>query len=232
MSASRTHSQRRASVLSLTSSPYHLDSTLAPNGQTASTQSATKNNVDHAGPSLPLRYLVTVSVSQTKPALYSAHNGSSAVTPRTWDATVETSHTSGNTWNPTVSQPTLVTHTSVVQETATLENALTNAPTKNSTPPPTSEASTATMTSKCPSCKADQSKPDSPYTKTSCHTRVESTPTKPEANSEAMPSKSSDGESKTEPTTGLLPTHGDQPGEWKDSSTLQPTNVELATTYT
>merc|ERR1712010_334079 len=143
-------------------------------------------------------------------------------------ATVETSHTSGNTWNPTVSQPTLVTHTSVVQETATQENALTNAPTKNSTPPPTSEASTATMTSKCPSCKADQSKPDSPYTKTSCHTRAESTPTKPEA----MPSKSSDGESKTEPTTGLLPTHGDQPGEWKDSSTLQPTNVELATTYT
>merc|ERR1712037_580743 len=144
----------------------------------------------------------------------------------------ETSHTSGNTWNPTMGQPTLGTHTSVVQATPTPENALTNAPANHSTPPPTSEASGPTLKPRCPSCKTDHSKPDSPSTKTSCHTRAESTPIKPEANSEAMPSKSSDGESKTEPTTGLLPTHGDQPGEWKDSSTLQPTNVELATTYT
>lgn len=92
-------------------------------------------------------------------------------------------------------------------------------------PPDQDISSKITQASRTSSPKVAQLKPDSPSTRTSSPTKAESITTSQVDKLAAMPLSSSDGETKVESTTGLLPTHGAQAGEKTVSSEF---NSEIA----
>jgi len=196
---------------------------LETNGDHASTPSEINLNAVHAGPSDLLKLFQTDSVllQVERLTLFFPHKIWSHATRTTTDVKVVILTSPGLTSSPLVPSPKVVTHTSPNPELPQLARpprlVTMEAPGLNTSATPLF-TQPQLKTSRRKSIPTVPSKPDSPSTKISTTTRVESITTQPDLNSVVTPSRSSDTEMRTEWTTGSVPTHGDPHGECQDTS--------------
>jgi hypothetical protein len=206
-------------------------STLTPNGQDAFTLSLTNLPADHAGHSPAPKFSQIDSAShQTETSTsFSPNNTWFLATHTTSAAKVALCPNCGTTLKTRVSfqMHAFLTNPDKTTLPTFLAATTPNAPreTPNFTTPRKDNPEVLKTQSqlKSKSLPTAQFKLDSWFTKASKITQVESTSkaTLPPKCSEATPSKSSVGESRTEFNTGFAPTPGDLPGERKELSELR-----------
>lgn len=150
---------------------------------------------------------------------------------------MDTSTRLGNTSPALVQSVTHATHTSQLQERPqhALPSAMMDHPRLDTD---TSASQTPLLTQeqllilRLNSLPTAQLKEVSKYTKTSTHTRAESTNTPLDNTSEVTPSRFSDTELNQESTISSVPTHGEPHGEKRDTSRSSKETVESTTKST